>query len=230
MATDISQEGTVRKITPHFLLYVFTDSLLALFFAGVLDIPVSAQTPPETIQTNLLLRAPTAPVAILMDDATGRCTPGAHSFKVTYVTANGETDASPASQTVTCDATHTKVVLQVPTASHPFTGRNNIATGRNIYATRAGGSDYFLIAAAPVIQGNLEDSNGAFFTSYTFNLDDSSFTGVTAPQQTPRSTPQLRLIISVTSELGPRRRSLWTTFRRRLWPLMAGKMGMPTSG
>ena len=136
---------------------------------------------PSTIQFPLLLNAPTAPAVALLNDTSGSCTPGVHSFKVTFLTATGETSASPASGTVTCDALHTSVVLQVPTASSNLAGRNPVATGRNIYATTAGGSIYYLISQAPVINGNLEEVATGFYTTYVFNLPDSSFTGTVAP-------------------------------------------------
>src|SRR5882724_6796057 len=45
----------------------------------------------------------------------------------------------------------------------------------------AGGSIYYLIAQAPVINGNLEEVATGFYTTYVFNLPDSSFTGTVAP-------------------------------------------------
>ena len=106
-----------------------------------------------------MLKAPTEPDVILSNDTSGACTPGDHSFKVTYLTPFGETDASPASVSVRCDATHRSVVIQAPTGSNNLTGKNTVAIGRNIYATRAGDSTYYLISQAPVINGNADDNN-----------------------------------------------------------------------
>lgn len=135
--------------------------------------------------TATLLKA-TAPSASLQTDATGNCTAGAHLFKVTYVTAGGETDASSASGSVTCDASHTKVTVTIPTASDQYT-TNVVATGRNIYATTAGGSTYFLVAASPVVANNSD-------TSYTFNAADASLLATQAP--TTNTAIDTRLFIS----------------------------------
>lgn len=113
------------------------------------------------------LAPPTAPSAALLSDATGACTAGNHQFKVTYITAAGETNASPASNVVTCNAGQTKVTITLPTGS-TTNGLNTIATGRNIYATKAGGSTYFLIAPSPVVNNNTS-------TTYTFSINDLAF-------------------------------------------------------
>lgn len=113
------------------------------------------------------LAPPTAPSASLLNDATGVCTAGTHQFKVTYVTPSGETNASPPSNVVTCSALQTKVTITLPTGS-TVNSPNTIATARNIYATKAGGSTFFLIAPTPVVNNNTS-------TTYTFSLSDSSF-------------------------------------------------------
>ncbi len=119
------------------------------------------------------LAAPTTPIATLLNDATGNCTAGIHQFKVTYVTAAGETNASTASNVVTCSASQTKVTITLPTGS-TTNGLNTIATGRNIYATKAGGSTYFLVAPSPVVNNNTS-------TTYTFSIADNSFLAPEAP-------------------------------------------------
>jgi hypothetical protein len=181
-------ENIVRKLTtPLAILCCFIFPLITLSSGTGRSGEISSShqmnsdDTPSTIQFPLLLNAPTAPGVALLNDTGGSCTPGVHSFKVTFLTETGETSASPASGTVTCDALHTKVVLQVPTASSNLAGRNPVATGRNIYATKAGGSTYYLIAQAPVINGNLEDTYGVLYTTYTFNLPDSSLTTTVAP-------------------------------------------------
>jgi len=126
-----------------------------------------------SLNLQALLLAPAALSASLVADATGVVTAGTHSFKMTYVTAGGETDASPVSNTVTADAAHTKITITIPTGSDQYT-TNTLVTGRNIYATAAGGSTYFLVAASPVVNNNTD-------TTYTFNIADGSFLATQAP-------------------------------------------------
>lgn len=120
------------------------------------------------------LLAPSAPSAALVVDGTGNVTAGAHRFKVTYVTAAGETEASATSNSVTADAAHTKITVTIPTGS-TATGYNTIATGRNIYATKASDPNtWYLVSTSPVVNNNTA-------TTYEFNLADASLTATTAP-------------------------------------------------
>jgi|GEM_PF-7070649 hypothetical protein len=88
------------------------------------------------VANNILLgeTAPKQPAPALVSDSTpGQVTAGAHSLAVTFVTASGETSASPLSAPVTADASHTKI------------NANNIPIGpygvtqRKLYMTTAGG-------------------------------------------------------------------------------------------
>jgi hypothetical protein len=109
---------------------------------------------------------PTAPTAALVTIGAQNCTAGAHTFAVMYVTANGRTNYGTASNSVTCDGTHTEAALTaIPTGTA-------VVTGRNICATKAGGSVYYIASAEPTIADNST-------TTFTFNVADATLgTGV----------------------------------------------------
>jgi hypothetical protein len=89
---------------------------------------------------------------------------GNYSYKITLVTANGETEAGTLSNVVTTDATHKQVQLSaIPTGD--FT-----VTSRKIYRTAAGGSSYNLVATI----------NDNTTTTYNDNIADGSL-GTAAP-------------------------------------------------
>jgi hypothetical protein len=88
---------------------------------------------------------------------------GTHSYKVTYITATGETELGAVSNTVTVDATHKQVDLTaIPISS------SGAVTQRKIYRTKAGGNTYYLLTT---INNNSE-------TTYTDNTADSNLTSV----------------------------------------------------
>lgn len=103
----------------------------------------------------------TAPtVALVSPDVAGNVDDGAHRYRVTFVTADGETDGGPISSAITvADKT---VSGQVALTAIP-TGDANV-TARKLYRTAAGGSDYLLLAT---ISNNTT-------TTYTDNIADAS--------------------------------------------------------
>lgn len=107
------------------------------------------------------LRPTTAPiVALAVPDAPGNVDNGAHRYRVTFVTADGETDGGPISDPVTVvdKATNGQVALTaIPTG-------DIAVTGRKLYRTAAGGADYLLLATIA--------NNTA--TTYTDNIADSA--------------------------------------------------------
>jgi hypothetical protein len=111
---------------------------------------------------------PGAPTAGLGD--AGSTTAGTHACKITFVTANGETEAGAASGTVTVTGAQEKIELtSIPT------GTATITTGRNVYCHKAGvTTTYYLVATSPVIPNNTA-------TTYSMNIADASFTATTAP-------------------------------------------------
>lgn len=85
--------------------------------------------------------APGAATATLIADAgAGDIDAGAHLYKVTFVTAEGETEAGTASNGTTADATHQRVDLSAIPVGPTGT------TARKIYRTEAGQGTYKLLA------------------------------------------------------------------------------------
>lgn len=82
--------------------------------------------------------APGAATAALVTIA-GLVEAGTHSYKVTFVTGDGETEAGTASNVVTTDVTHAKITVSaIPVST------SSRVTSRKIYRTEAGGSTYKL--------------------------------------------------------------------------------------
>ena len=114
--------------------------------------------------TDAYFASPSTLVAALVATSTGTVDAGTHSYKLTYVTAQGETEANTASNVVTTDSTHKQVTVSSIPA--PPTG----VTSRKLYRTAAGGSTYKLLATLldPTI------------TTYTDNSTDAQL-GANAP-------------------------------------------------
>jgi len=85
---------------------------------------------------------PIAPVAHLSTTA-GSVTTGNHFIKQSAVTAEGETTTGGASNQVVADNTHKIDVDGIPAIAGEI-------TGYNVYMTKAGGSTYYLVNAAPI--------------------------------------------------------------------------------
>ena len=114
--------------------------------------------------TDAYFATPSTLVAALVATSTGVVDAGTHSYKLTYVTRQGETEANTASNVVTTDSTHKQVtVSSIPV---PPTG----VTSRLLYRTAAGGSTYKLLATLldPTV------------TTYTDNSTDAQL-GANAP-------------------------------------------------
>ena len=77
------------------------------------------------------LSIPTAPTATLQTTDAGVCTNGAHLVAVAYVTGNGETELSVASNEIEIDSSHNKIGL----TNIPLGSANIVA--RKIYMTKA---------------------------------------------------------------------------------------------
>jgi hypothetical protein len=107
------------------------------------------------------LYPPLAPTIALVATASGNCTNGAHLCKTTFVDADGETESSAASNSVTVDGTHKQLTCTLEVG--PWG-----TTSRNIYMTEAGGTTYKLV-------GTQADNTT---TSYTVNVADGSLTTV----------------------------------------------------
>ncbi len=118
---------------------------------------------------------PSAPVATIITDNTGNCTPGTHVFAIVFNTTSGHTDVSPISNSITCDATHTKVRLSIPEGIM-------YVMNRDIYASKANTiAPLYLVSSAPVIPYAIENTDQAELNTYIFNISDTSFTSIIAP-------------------------------------------------
>jgi uncharacterized phiE125 gp8 family phage protein len=121
--------------------------------------------------------APTAPVvALAAPAAPGNVTAGVHRYLVTFVTADGETEAGIVSAAVT--VADPAVNGQVALTAIPTGGA--AVTARKLYRTSAGGSLYLLLATLA--------NNTA--TTYTDNIADGSL-GVQAPTTNTTADPEL---------------------------------------
>lgn len=131
--------------------------------------------------------APQAPtVALASPAAPGNVDDGVHRYRVTFVTADGETDGGVISDAVT--VADQGVNGQVELTAIPLGGA--AVTARKLYRTEAGGSDYLLLAT-------IADNST---TTYTDNIADSSL-GAAVPTTNTTEDPELvRNIQSVRRE------------------------------
>lgn len=125
--------------------------------------------------------APGAPtVSLASPAAPGNVTAGAHRYRVTFVTADGETEGGTVSDSVT--VANAAVNGKIELTAIPVGGA--LVTSRKIYRTAAGGSTYMLLAT-------LADNTT---TVYTDNIADGSL-GVGAPTSNTTSDPYLQALI-----------------------------------
>jgi len=126
--------------------------------------------------------APTAPtVALLSPAAAGNVNTGAHRYRVTFVTADGETEGGIVTDGVT--VADSAVNGKVYVTGIPIGGSK--VTSRKLYRTAAGGSEYLLLAT---IANNTD-------TSYTDNIADGSL-GAGCPTTNTTSDPMLSMFIA----------------------------------
>jgi hypothetical protein len=122
----------------------------------------------DYIVIDKVLAAPGAPTAATGGAGTNLLTAGNYKWKVTFVTADGETEAGTASNQITVDP-----AAQLPPAlsSVPTDATAGVTvTSRKIYRTEAGGTVYKL-------SGSIANNSG---TTYTDNIPDASL-GAAAP-------------------------------------------------
>lgn len=124
--------------------------------------------------------APTAPSVALAGAGAGSVTNGVHRYRVTFVTADGETEGGTISSAVT--VADNSVNGKVSVTGIPLGG--SLVTSRKLYRTAAGGSTYLLLAT-------LADNTT---TSYTDNIADASL-GAEAPSTNTTADPELRALI-----------------------------------
>jgi uncharacterized phiE125 gp8 family phage protein len=119
-------------------------------------------------------------VALASPAAAGNLSAGAYRYKVTFVTADGETEAGPASSAVT--VANAAVNGQVALTGIALGGAQ--VTARKVYRTVANGSSYLLLTTI--------SNNTA--TTYTDNIADASL-GAGAPAANTTGDPELRSLI-----------------------------------
>lgn len=160
--------------------------------------------------------APTALTAALISPAAaGNVEDGAHRYRVTFVTADGETEGGTVSAAVTvADKT---VNGKISLTAIPVGGA--LVTSRRLYRTAAGGTEYLLLAT---IADNAT-------TTYTDNIADASL-GAGAPTTNTTSDPLLSRLITGARTAAERitRRALVTqTWDMYLDQFPAWEMGIP---
>jgi len=125
--------------------------------------------------------APTAPtVALVAPAAPGNVDNGAHRYRVTFVTADGETEGGDISAAVTVvdKTTNGKVLV----SAIPVGG--SAVTSRKLYRTIAGGTAHLFLAS---VAGNVT-------TTYTDNIADAAL-GAACPTTNTTTDPQLNALI-----------------------------------
>jgi uncharacterized phiE125 gp8 family phage protein len=86
---------------------------------------------------------PSAPIAALAGTGAGNVDNGVHRYRVTFVTADGETDGGDISAAVTVADKNVNGQISITTISLG----GSFVVARNLYRTMANGSSYFLVAA-----------------------------------------------------------------------------------
>lgn len=112
------------------------------------------------------LAAPTSGGTIA-DGAAGNCTVGDHIVKVTYITAQGETELGTASNTLSSAGTVIINATGLPTYNGPGA---HLVTGRKVYMTEAAGATYYLV-------GTLSDNTT---TTLAINVNDAALAALPA--------------------------------------------------
>lgn len=122
--------------------------------------------------------APTAPVAALAGLGAGNVNSGAHRYLITFVTADGETEAGEVSNSVTTTGGDGQVALTAIAIG------GSLVTSRKVYRTAANGSTYLLLATIA--------NNTA--TTYADNIADASL-GAAAPSTNTTLDPTINTLI-----------------------------------
>lgn len=108
------------------------------------------------------------------DGAAGNCTVGDHVMKITYVTAQGETEAGTASATITSAGSKKIDLTGIPVLTGPGA---ELVTGRNIYMNEAGGATWYKVDAGAATVPTLGDNTT---TTYSVNVADATLVGYVA--------------------------------------------------
>jgi uncharacterized phiE125 gp8 family phage protein len=148
--------------------------------------------------------APTEPtVALIAPAAAGNVDNGAHRYRVTFVTADGETEGGSISAIVT--VADKAVNGKVTVSAIPIGG--SAVTSRKLYRTVAGGTAYLFVAT-------IADNST---TTYTDNIADATL-GAECPATNTTADPELNALIKasrVQAEMFTRR-----AFVTQTWSLL----------
>ncbi len=155
--------------------------MIVLLACTLLSLCVMAGVQEGTVSTAYDVATPAKPAAALAGAGAGLCSNGAHNIKVAYVTANGISTLSPASDAVTVLDLGTNGQIAVTVVASP----NPSVASVNIYMTKAGGVTYYLAASG------VANSNAAVNVS----VADASLTSA-APST---NTSQVDTVISAPS-------------------------------
>jgi uncharacterized phiE125 gp8 family phage protein len=128
--------------------------------------------------------APTAPTVALAGAGSGSVNNGAHSYAVTFVTADGETERGDTSSSVTTTSLDGKVSI----SAIPLGGSS--VTSRKVYRTEAGQTTYKLLTT-------LSDNTT---TTLTDNTADGSL-GATAPTTNTTEDPEINDLIKAARQV-----------------------------
>lgn len=127
--------------------------------------------------------APGAPTVALAGAGAGNVNAGVHRYRVTFVTADGETEGGTISAAVTTTAGDGKVAVSaIPTGG-------SLVTSRKLYRTVANGSTYLLLAT---VSGNTT-------TTYADNTADASL-GAEVSATNTTADPELTAILKSARE------------------------------
>lgn len=129
---------------------------------------------------------PPAPAVALAGAGAGNLSNGAYRYRLTFVTADGETDGGDISAAVT--VSNNTLNGRVSVTNIPIGGSR--VTSRKLYRTVAGGSTYLL----------LETIANNTATTYTDNVADAAL-GAGVPTSNSTQDPEIRSLIFVTREM-----------------------------
>lgn len=220
MLNDMLERNTNSVSFPEFY------TLSGRTAAGLPKIRV-ALTPGSTItlavdgyvrRAPFLIDCPTSP-SVSDSGSAGSLTSGAHRWRLTFVTATGETEGGVVSESLTTSG-NTASLTGIPLPPSWLTG---LVTSKKLYRTEAGGYDYLLVATLDVSATTYTDAiaDGSLTTACP-NQATAVGTGIEQfPEDWQRSLVERYAEASVAQKQGDLRDRAWyedwEKEARRLW-------------